>query len=174
MSRLGSKRTTIPNEQVTTKLQVALQSAQQLALRPAHPELRSNHQLIALLQQQGGIVQLQLERVKARLKQQGLILNLSEEAVEFIGNQGYDSIYGARPLKRAIQSRLLDPMSLALLDGRFASGKEITAFVTELHQVIPAGPLHLGWGPASFLLWFVWSRRPRQRGGSRFLRIPSH
>lgn len=79
----------------------------------------------------GGIVQLQLERVKARLRKQGLILNLSEEAVEFIGNEGYDPVYGARPLKRAIQSCLLDPLSLALLDGRFASGDEITAAVAE-------------------------------------------
>ncbi|MBL6921378.1 MAG: ATP-dependent chaperone ClpB [Akkermansiaceae bacterium] len=74
----------------------------------------------------GGIVQLQLERVKARLKKQGLILSPSEEVVEFIGNQGYDPIYGARPLNRAIQSSLLDPLSLALLDGRFAGGDEIT------------------------------------------------
>ena len=67
--------------------------------------------------------------MKVRLKKQGLILNLSEESAEFIGNQGYDPIYGARPLKRAIQSSLLDPMSLALLDGRFGSGDEITASV---------------------------------------------
>lgn len=79
----------------------------------------------------GGIVQLQLERVKARLRKQGLILNLSEESVGFIGNQGYDPVYGARPLKRAIQGSLLDPLSLALLDGRFASGDEITATVAD-------------------------------------------
>lgn len=46
-------------------------------------------------------------------------------------NQGYDPIYGARPLKRAIQSSLLNPMSLALLDGRFASGDEITVSVAD-------------------------------------------
>ncbi len=69
--------------------------------------------------------------MKARLKKQGLILNLSEEAVEFMGNQGYDPIYGARPLKRAIQSSLLDPLSLALLDGRFASGYEIMVSVAD-------------------------------------------
>ena len=79
----------------------------------------------------GGIVQLQLERVKARLRKQGLILNLSKESVGFIGNQGYDPVYGARPLKRAIQGSLLDPLSLALLDGRFASGDEITATVAD-------------------------------------------
>ncbi|MDA7880779.1 ATP-dependent chaperone ClpB [Akkermansiaceae bacterium] len=79
----------------------------------------------------GGIVQLQLARVKARLQKQGLHLDLSEEAVEFIGNQGYDPVYGARPLKRAIQTNLLDPLSLALLDGRFASGDEIKVSVVD-------------------------------------------
>ena len=69
--------------------------------------------------------------MKARLKKQGLILNRSEEAAELIGNQGYDPIYGVRPLKRAIQSSLLDPLSLALLDGRFASGDEITVSVAD-------------------------------------------
>ena len=69
--------------------------------------------------------------MKVRLKKQGLILNLSEEVAELIGNQGYDPISGVRPLKRAIQSSLLDPLSLALLDGRFASGDEITVSVAD-------------------------------------------
>ena len=79
----------------------------------------------------GGIVLLQLERVKDRLQKQGLVLNLSDEAIEFIGNQGYDPVYGARPLKRAIQTNLLDPLSLALLDGRFASGDEVQVSVAD-------------------------------------------
>jgi len=72
-----------------------------------------------------GIVLLQLDRVKARLAKQGLLLELSDEAVEFIGNQGYDPVYGSRPLKRAIQHHLLDPLSLALLEGEFVEGDEI-------------------------------------------------
>ena len=79
----------------------------------------------------GGIVLLQLERVKARLLKQGLVLTLSDEAVELIGNKGYDPVYGARPLKRAIQTSLLDPLSLAVLDGRFASGDEIKVTVND-------------------------------------------
>ena len=79
----------------------------------------------------GGIVLLQLERVKDRLQKQGLVLNLSDEAIEFIGNQGYDPVYGARPLKRAIQTNLLDPLSMALLDGRFASGDEVQVSVAD-------------------------------------------
>ena len=49
------------------------------------------------------IVDLQLERVRKRLAAQGLGLALSEVVKEFVGNQGYDPVYGARPLKRAIQ-----------------------------------------------------------------------
>jgi len=70
-------------------------------------------------------VALQLERVKERLAKQGLTLELSEEAVEFIGNQGYDPVYGARPLKRAIQRQLLDPLSLMLLEGDFVEGDSV-------------------------------------------------
>jgi ATP-dependent Clp protease ATP-binding subunit ClpB len=121
---------------LTTKIQEALQRAQQLAFRSAHPEFLNRTDETGIFdrldcEELGGVVQLQLERVKARLKKQRLILNLSEEAAEFMENQGYDPIYGARPLKRAIQSTLLDPMSLALLDGRFASGDEITVSVAD-------------------------------------------
>jgi ATP-dependent Clp protease ATP-binding subunit ClpB len=73
------------------------------------------------------IVDLQLDRVRKRLSKQGLALALTEEAKEFIGNQGYDPVYGARPLKRAIQHLLLDPLSLDVLDGKFADGDVIRA-----------------------------------------------
>jgi ATP-dependent Clp protease ATP-binding subunit ClpB len=75
------------------------------------------------------IVELQLDRVRKRLAQQGLALSLSEKAKEFLGNQGYDPVYGARPLKRAIQHHLLDALSLDVLDGKFADGDEILSDV---------------------------------------------
>jgi ATP-dependent Clp protease ATP-binding subunit ClpB len=77
------------------------------------------------------IVDLQLERVRKRLAKQGLALALSESAKEYLGNQGYDPVYGARPLKRAIQHHLLDPLSLEVLDGRFKEGDVITAEVKD-------------------------------------------
>ena len=73
------------------------------------------------------IVDLQLARVRKRLAKQGLALALSDEAKEFIGSQGYDPVYGARPLKRAIQQHLLDPLSLDVLDGKFVEGDVIEA-----------------------------------------------
>ncbi|MFP6880494.1 MAG: AAA family ATPase, partial [Roseibacillus sp.] len=75
------------------------------------------------------IVSLQLERVRQRLAKQGLGLVLSQAAKEFIGNQGYDPVYGARPLKRAIQKHLLDSLSLDVLEGNFAEGDVIEAEV---------------------------------------------
>ena len=71
------------------------------------------------------IVDIQLDRVSKRLAEQGLSLALSEEAKEFIGNQGYDPVYGARPLKRAIQKHLLDELSLQVLEGKFVPGDVI-------------------------------------------------
>ena len=73
------------------------------------------------------IVDLQLERVRKRLAKQGLGIALAAEAKDFIGNQGYDPVYGARPLKRAIQHLLLDPLSLDVLDGKFVDGDVIEA-----------------------------------------------
>jgi ATP-dependent Clp protease ATP-binding subunit ClpB len=75
------------------------------------------------------IVDLQLTRVRQRLAKQGLGLALSESAKEFIGDKGYDPIYGARPLKRVIQHLLLDPLSLDVLDGKFIDGDVILADV---------------------------------------------
>ena len=77
------------------------------------------------------IVDLQLEMVRKRLAKQGLGLALTPEAKEFIGNQGYDPVYGARPLKRAIQRHLLDELSLEILDGKFVDGDVIQADVKD-------------------------------------------
>jgi ATP-dependent Clp protease ATP-binding subunit ClpB len=81
------------------------------------------------------IVDLQLERVRKRLAKQGLALALTEKAKELVGNQGYDPVYGARPLKRAIQHLLLDPLSLDVLDGKFTDGDVIQAD-TEHGQIV--------------------------------------
>ena len=75
------------------------------------------------------IVDLQLERVRKRLAKQGLALALTEAAKEHLGNQGYDPVYGARPLKRAIQHHLLDPLSLDVLEGKYPDGAVIQADV---------------------------------------------
>jgi len=70
-------------------------------------------------------VKLQLDRVVSRLAQQGFELDLNEDVVDYLSDRGYDPVYGARPLKRAIQTYLLDPLSLSLLEGKYAEGETI-------------------------------------------------
>jgi ATP-dependent Clp protease ATP-binding subunit ClpB len=73
------------------------------------------------------IVDIQLARVLKRLQQQGLKLTLEDNAKHLLAKEGYDPVYGARPLKRVIQRLLLDPLSLAVLEGKFAPGDTIEA-----------------------------------------------
>jgi len=75
------------------------------------------------------IVDIQLARVLQRLEQQHLELTLNEAAKRLLAEEGYDPVYGARPLKRVVQRRLLDPLSLALLEGKFVTGDRIRADV---------------------------------------------
>ena len=81
------------------------------------------------------IVDIQLDRLLARLQTQKLTLKLSPEAKRLLAEDGYDPAYGARPLKRTIQRKLLDPLSLALLEGRFVEGDSIEVSVTGAHQL---------------------------------------
>ncbi|MGO9902662.1 MAG: ATP-dependent chaperone ClpB [Solirubrobacteraceae bacterium] len=71
------------------------------------------------------IVDLQVARVIVRVRQRDLALELSDAARTLIGNLGYDPTYGARPLKRVIQKHLVDPLALAILEGRFAPGDTV-------------------------------------------------
>ncbi|MEJ2550087.1 MAG: ATP-dependent chaperone ClpB [Anaerolineales bacterium] len=71
------------------------------------------------------IVDIQLRRVSARLAEQGFGLRLSEEAKAYLAEIGYDPVFGARPLKRAIQRELQDPLALKLLAGDFIPGETL-------------------------------------------------
>lgn len=71
------------------------------------------------------IVDLMFQRLRARLEEQGIEIELSDAAREFLAEEGYDPTLGARPLRRAIQRLVEDPLSEALLAGRFTSGQKI-------------------------------------------------
>jgi ATP-dependent Clp protease ATP-binding subunit ClpB len=77
------------------------------------------------------IVEIQLQRLLQRLAAQKLTLILTDAAKTYLAREGYDPIYGARPLKRAIQRDLLDPLSMEILAGRFLEGQTITADARE-------------------------------------------
>lgn len=72
-----------------------------------------------------GIAAIQLDRLGARLAEQDLQLSLSDEVMNKLVEQGYDPVYGARPLKRAVQRMLENPLAQELLAGRFAPGQTI-------------------------------------------------
>jgi ATP-dependent Clp protease ATP-binding subunit ClpB len=78
-------------------------------------------------EQIGEIVELQVERLIARVRECGIEVELSDDARTLLGNLGYDPTYGARPLKRVIQKRLVDPLAIAILDGTFREGDSVRA-----------------------------------------------
>jgi len=71
------------------------------------------------------IANIQIERIKQRLQEQNYKITLSKDAVEFIANAGFDPVYGARPLKRAIQQYLENPLAQDILSGKFSPGATI-------------------------------------------------
>ncbi len=73
------------------------------------------------------IAELQVQIIAARLETAGSGLELTTEALDFIGNIGYDPVYGARPLKRALQQYLENPLAQKILDGTFGPGDTIVA-----------------------------------------------
>jgi ATP-dependent Clp protease ATP-binding subunit ClpB len=73
----------------------------------------------------GQIVDLQVERVMQRVRERGIEVTLTDRARELLGNLGYDPTYGARPLKRVIAKRLVDPLALAILEGDFREGDTV-------------------------------------------------
>ena len=76
-------------------------------------------------EQIGEIVDLQVAVLVQRVRERGIEIELTETARTLLGNLGYDPTYGARPLKRVIQKRLVDPLALAILEGRFVPGDTV-------------------------------------------------
>lgn len=72
------------------------------------------------------IAQIQLERLTKRLAEHGYQVSFTEAALDFISEVGYDPIYGARPLKRAIQQEIENPLSREILSGKLLPGKPVT------------------------------------------------
>jgi ATP-dependent Clp protease ATP-binding subunit ClpB len=85
------------------------------------------------------IVTIQLGTLVKRLEGLKMTLELTDEAKTLLARDGYDPIYGARPLKRTIQRQILDPLSLDLLEGRFKEGDHILAEVREGGLVFQKG-----------------------------------
>jgi ATP-dependent Clp protease ATP-binding subunit ClpB len=76
-------------------------------------------------EQLGEIVELQLARLRERLAERGLSLELTDAAKEAVAEVGWDPTYGARPLKRALQRLVENPLALRLLEGDFVEGDTV-------------------------------------------------
>jgi ATP-dependent Clp protease ATP-binding subunit ClpC len=88
------------------------------------------------------IVNLELVRIRTQLVEQEITLEVTEAAMDLLGERGYDRQYGARPLRRIIQNLIEDPMAEALLEGRYKAGQTIVVDVEDdLLKIIPAETL---------------------------------
>jgi ATP-dependent Clp protease ATP-binding subunit ClpB len=109
---------------------VTEQQARELLTKHFRPEFLNRVDEIVVFhrltrEQLAEIVDIQLRRVKDRLEARGYRLLVSEPAKEYLADTGYDPVYGARPLKRAIQRELQDPLAMRLISGDFQPGDEI-------------------------------------------------
>jgi ATP-dependent Clp protease ATP-binding subunit ClpB len=77
------------------------------------------------------IVEIQLRALRARLSERGLTLEITESALDWLGNRGHDPAFGARPLKRLIQRELQDPLAMKLLSGEINAGDTVKVDATE-------------------------------------------
>jgi ATP-dependent Clp protease ATP-binding subunit ClpB len=76
-------------------------------------------------EQLGAIVDIQLKRLQKRLDERKIALVVTDAARKLLIERGWDPVYGARPLKRAIQRLVQDPLAMMLLEGRFSEGDRV-------------------------------------------------
>ncbi|WP_226067704.1 ATP-dependent chaperone ClpB [Dickeya zeae] len=72
------------------------------------------------------IAQIQLQRLYKRMEERGYTVSISDAALELLGQSGFDPVYGARPLKRAIQQMIENPLAQQILSGALVPGKAVT------------------------------------------------
>ena len=77
-----------------------------------------------------------LHNLKGRLSSMNITVNFADEVVEMISDKGFDPVYGARPLRRAIQSKIEDKLSEEILDGRVVSGKSYECRLDSENEVV--------------------------------------
>jgi ATP-dependent Clp protease ATP-binding subunit ClpB len=85
------------------------------------------------------IVEIQLRRLESRLAERKLSLKVTDKAKEFLAKEGYDPVFGARPLKRAIRRLLQDPLARRLLEREFAEGDTITVDAARGELIVSKG-----------------------------------
>jgi ATP-dependent Clp protease ATP-binding subunit ClpB len=116
-----------PTEKVWGKVEVTVREELRKAFRPEF--LNRVDEVLVFRQlgrkELGRIVELQLGSLERMVRDRGLTLQVDAAARELLGAEGYDPVYGARPIKRVIQRRLQNPLALQLLEGKFVAGETI-------------------------------------------------
>ena len=82
------------------------------------------------------IVDIQIARLDRLLADRKIEISLDKKATDWLANAGYDPVYGARPLKRAIQRRLQDPLAHLLLEGKIADGAKVKVSASKTGLII--------------------------------------
>jgi len=77
------------------------------------------------------IVDIQLRGLTRRMAERGIELELTDQAKALLAHRGFDPVYGARPLKRALQKEIIDALALRILGGEFVDGDRIVADVEQ-------------------------------------------
>ena len=94
------------------------------------------------------IVDIQLGRLRQRLAERDITLRLDDAARDKIGEAGFDTVYGARPLKRAIQAQIENPLAQRILRGDFAAGDRVIGTLKRNELVFEKGTTALTAGAA--------------------------
>lgn len=87
---------------------------------------------------------IRLQEVQARLDERKITLKLDEESKHYLASVGYSPVYGARPLNRAIQSELLNPLSMFILSDRIRDGELVVVRFDAHHNRLAIIPNHEG------------------------------
>lgn len=130
-SNLGAHALVDPDLNETQKQQTAMETLK----KHFRPEFLNRIDETIMFRSLGknqidGIVKVQLRSVEDRLKLKKIGIEISDAAVKFLAERGYDPLYGARPLKRVIQSELLNPLSKEVISGHFKSGDVVKVDVS--------------------------------------------
>jgi len=115
--------------------------------RHFRPEFLNRIDEIVLFQRLGraqmeSIVRIQLERLEKLLADRRMAIHIDDGALHWLGERGYDPVYGARPLKRVIQKDLVDPIARKLLAGELEDGSVIQVTNGGDHLEIAKAALH--------------------------------
>jgi ATP-dependent Clp protease ATP-binding subunit ClpB len=127
-SNLGSQWIMEPNlawEEIRGRVMEAVRASFRPELLNRIDEIVIFHPLG--LDQIQAIVEIQLSGLRKRLAERKIELEMTPAAVELLARAGFDPVYGARPLKRAIQKEIVQPLAMRLLQGEFRDGDTIVA-----------------------------------------------